>query len=213
MSAWYGRKFYIFVGCVVVQFALVSPAIAMTKIIIVPTARTMGANRYGIDLDRKAPLFNASDRKLDISPKIGLGERVQLEAKIPLEGSSVLFAGKYMFATTDKNATAAAIGIENVGEGSAAVSYLALSHLFKPVDLTIGGADGGDSGVFFTGVDIQTSKKMHVLADYNTGSKFYTSAGFQYEFTKHLGIKTGIKVPREGKADLVIKLQYSNGYR
>ena len=99
--------------CLLACATLASPSHALTKILIVPTARTMGAGRYAIDFDRKNPLFDSTARNLDITPKVALGERVQLEAKCSFASggnNGALFFGKYTFVLTHGKATAAAVG-------------------------------------------------------------------------------------------------------
>lgn len=192
------------------------PSHAVTKILVVPTARTMGARRYAIDLDRKEALFDGSTRQFTLSPKIGIGERVQLEAKIPLGGGSngnVLFNGKYTFAVADNMKSAAALGFENLGTGSRTVPYIALSRLFPPVDLTIGAASGrGSLAIFFTGADYRPNDRLHILADYNTGPKTFASLGFQYDFSRQWSLKSGLEARRHERADVLIKVSYGGGY-
>lgn len=189
----------------------------MSKIIIVPTARTIEAGCYRLELDRKAPLLDAPARKLDLAAKVGIGERLLLEAKMPLDagsGEGTLFDGKYVFAVADGDKTAAAIGIENFGPLSQPVSYVAYSHLFKPVDLTLGIANGAGWIVrYFAGIDWAVSDSLHLLADYSTGEDDFVSGGFQYEFSEHWGIKSGVEFPRTGSPDVMIKVIFSSRHR
>jgi hypothetical protein len=181
---------------------------------VVPTARTMGAGRYAIDFDRKSALFDSTARNLDITPKVGLGERVQLEAKLPFASSNnnVLFFGKYTFALARGKTTAAAVGFENLGSGSRIVPYLVVSHLHKPVDVTVGVSRGNDDrAVWFTGLDYLVGK-LHVLADYNTGKGNFASAGFQYDFSKQWSLKSGLEARHDAAPDTLIKVSYNGSY-
>lgn len=200
--------------CLLVWIALGARADALTKILVVPTARTMGARRYAFDLNRKGPLFDSPERNLDVTGKVGLGERVQLEAKLPFASSndSVLFFGKYSFALSRRMTTAAALGFENLGSGSRTVPYVAVSHLYEPVDLTVGTARGAESRmVWFTGLDYLIGK-LHVLADYNTGPDTFAALGYQYDFSEEWSVKSGLQARHDERADVLIKVSYSGRY-
>jgi hypothetical protein len=211
------RLIWAFAWCAAAVVLAAGPLSAMSKIIIVPTARTIGAGRYQLSLDRKAPLLDGSLRTLDMSVKEAIGERIQIETKVPISsgsGGEVLFYGKYTFALADDERIAAAVGIENAGSGKKAIPYIVFSRMFEPADVTVGVAKGSDSQAkFFTGLDYMTSDRMHLLADYNTGNKHYASAGFDYRFSRQWSLKSGIEVPSNERSDLIIKITYSGNYR
>jgi len=216
MADWHTfRTKFLIVFCLIAQLAAEYPLFAMSKIIVVPTARTIGAGNYQVDLTHKEPLLDASTLTLDFSAKVGLGERCQMETKVQMSGGNnqVLWYGKYTFAVEHGGLTTAAIGIENVSPGSQATPYIVSSHLFKPVDLSAGIAMGVNAAVrYFTGADYQISKKLHILGDYNTGNTTYASMGFQYEFSHIWSMKSGLEANRGAASDVMIKIAYSNNY-
>lgn len=203
-------------ACLALVLAAAAPAAGVTKILIVPTARTIGANRYSIDLDRKEPLFDASLQRLNLTGKIGIGERVQLEAKAPLELQSdraVLFSGKYTFILEDNKRTAAALGFENLGHGSQVAPYLALSRLYTPVDVTIGVSRGAESKMaYYTGIEYRPNERLHVLADYNTGGMAFAAGGFQYDFSRLWSVKGGLEFQHGEATDTLFKVIYNGTY-
>ncbi|MHB9037565.1 MAG: hypothetical protein ACYC64_12935 [Armatimonadota bacterium] len=210
----------VFILCAAVELVILQPVFALSKIIVVPTARTIGANRYQVDITHKEPLFDASALSFDIGVKAGIGKRGQLETKVPLQGNgdNVLFFGKYTFAVASEARIALAVGIENVGNGSQAVPYLVSSCMFEPVDFTAGVARGA-SGVarFFTGIDYQVGKRLHILADYNTGNHntentVYASAGFQYVFSGDWSLKSAWEANRGSASDMMVKVAFSSNY-
>jgi hypothetical protein len=216
MSGWYaGRLRLALMLCAAAQLLAACPAFALTKLIVVPTARTIGARRYQVDLSRKQALLDDPDISLDISVKAGLGQRVMVEGKVPLRGgnNNPLWFGKYTFAATRGGLTAVAIGVENVGQGSQPIPYLVSSHLFRSADLTVGIARGVDAvAKYFAGADYRVGDKLHLLGDYNTGSTTYASAGFQYDFTQNWSLKSGWEASHTSAADVLVKIQFTNGY-
>ena len=216
MGGWYaGRLRLALISCAAAQLLAACPAFALTKLIVVPTARPIGARRYQVDLSRKEPLLDAAVISLDISAKAGLGERVLLEAKVPLRGSNnaPLWFGKYTFAVTRGGLTAAAIGVENVGRDSQATPYVVSSHLFRSVDVTVGIAGGVDAVArYFAGVDYRIGQRVHLLGDYNTGNTTYASAGFQYDFSRNWSLKSGWEASHGSASDVLVKIQFSDIY-
>ena len=199
-----------------ILLVLPSPVLAITKIIVVPTARTIGAGRYAIELTHKSPFLDASSQRLDLTVKLGAGERAMFEIKQPLSNSgnsNVLFFGKYAFATANHNLSAFALGVENVGADSTTIPYFVISHLFNPVDVTVGFAGGNNlPAMYLAGVDYGMSDKLHLLADYNSGTADFASLGFQYKFSQQWTMKSGLEQPRNGSSDVLIKITYNSTY-
>lgn len=188
---------------------------AVTKIIIAPTARTPGAGEYEFSLEHKAPLLEEGDRTFDLGAKVGVGERLQFDAKFPLDNGTrdTLFAGKYAFLLTRDGLTAAAIGAENVGSSNRATPYLVVSHLVGRADYTAGTASGtGGVARFFVGIDYDVNDRLQVLADYDTGMENTAGAGFQYQFARDWEVKSGIRFKRDGTSDVVLSIKYVGRY-
>lgn len=207
-------------GSVILICALVlgvsAPSGGVTKIIVVPTARTIGARHYALELNRKAPLLDEQARNLDMTLKVGLGPRFMFDAKYPLQqrgSSATLLYGKYTFATANRGLTAAAIGIDNVGAGSRATSYVVLSHLSDPADITVGVAQGTDMVVqYLAGIDYRAGGRLHLLSDWNSGTGSFASAGFQYQFASRWTLKSGVEFVRDGGSTLLVKIAYNGEY-
>lgn len=188
---------------------------ALTKILVVPTARTIGARRYAIELDRKDQLFSTALHRITITGKFGLGGRGQFEIKRPVGGGgeAITLNGKYTFAASDDGKTMAAIGFEDLGSSSRITPYTALSHQFRSVDLTVGVAREADSLiVWFTGVDYRPLERLHILADCSTGRRDSASFGYQYDFGRHWSVKSGLEAERNARANLLIKISYGSRY-
>lgn len=194
---------------------MVCPASALDKIIIAPTARTIGAGAYQVGFSRKEPILDSAPLTRDLSLKVGLGKRAQLETKIPVGSidKNAQWAGKYVFMVAHDSSTEIALGFDNLGVKSRTVPYLVASHLFATIDLTAGIAVGSKSvAVFFTGIDYRLGEKLHILTDYNTGNTNYVSVGFKYLFSQSWSIKSGLEAKHEAVPDVMVKITYAASY-
>lgn len=202
--------------CLVMVLALSRPVVALTKIIIVPTAHTLGAGRYLLEFNHKAPLINAQSPTEDVTTKVGLGGRWMLEVKYPVKqdrSGALLFYAKYAFATANHGLTAAAIGVDHVGANTASAPFLVFSHYFKPMDITVGLARGrGGVTRYLAGVDYRIGDKLHMLSDWDSGTDDFASAGFQYQISPQWGVKTGFEIPRSGDSSFLLKIMYGGEY-
>ncbi|MCE5323488.1 hypothetical protein LLG46_09275 [bacterium] len=192
-----------------------NPVFALTKIIVTPTARTLGKNRYSLEITRRGQLLNAQALNEEAGAKFGVGDRVQLEVKTPIvkSASGTVFFIKYTFASADDKLLATAVGIDNIGRRNQAVPYIAVSRLFEPVDCTLGIAKDTNAQVkYFVGFDYRVGDKLHILTDRDQGQRTIDSAGFQYDVSKIWHVKSALEATRENGTNVYIKITYNGRY-
>jgi hypothetical protein len=185
---------------VVVLLAICSfPAFGCySGLMLIPTAETVGANKYGLDaqLDGVYPALSEDLRILNT--EFGIGERFEAGVDFDLSkdaATRLLLNAKYMLSQDAKTRPALAVGFCNTGQHVRTITYLAATHDFTTLRGHLGMIRIEDEDSWFIGADREIAPKLTLMADYTSGKSNFSSLGIGYEFTENLGISAGILFP------------------
>ncbi|HOS42641.1 MAG TPA: hypothetical protein PK794_03035, partial [Armatimonadota bacterium] len=184
---------------------------------VIPTADTVGAGQYGIELQADGPTSPFESDTHILNTEIGLGDRVEVGVDFDLSKGAdprVLFNGKYVFATGGDGALALAAGVQNIGNGLTAVPYLVGTRDFTACRGHLGVQRAEGNTRPFVGIDAPLGARWTLMADYTAGDENSASAGVNYQFTDRVGLLGGLIFPNDGSGTgFTVHLVFNGPYR
>jgi hypothetical protein len=198
--------------CLWVGLLIPRPAAGIARLIIIPTARTIGARNYEAKLQYDR-LYLFAQHKEAIAAKFGIGARAESQLTYDFSGNRVLGDVKYGFPLLRAGNTALAVGLDGIGAGAKASGYLVAGGYVGPVEVTVGYARDSSRRSFLAGLDASVSDRLILMADYKSGKGEVASVGLQYTFARHLLFKGGVRFTQELEANRVgLEIKYFNRY-
>jgi len=189
-------------GVLAALWLAAAPALACyTGLTLIPTAETVGADRYGVELQFDGAFPARSSDTRIVNTQLGFGERLEAGVDYDLsEGAPtrVLLNAKYLLATGGERTPAVAVGICDVGRRLKATPYAVATQELRGLRGHLGIARIESSGRWFVGADGAVSERVTLMADYTAGQDNWWSLGANYQFDHTLGVLAGAQFPNSG---------------
>lgn len=199
-----------FLGCLIT----LGPARAQSKLLLINTAQTIGANVYNLALQYRGNIFAVGPRTWLVKAKIGIGKRIEVGNDYDLShnrASLWQWNGKYVMPVDQR--TAIGIGFQNLGRHDNWEPYAVVSrYVSLKTRITLGVSDSASGDIFLAGLDGSMSKRWHWMTDYNTGPDGYASGGFLCILNKRWTTKFGAILQRDGRNNIHLEFIYNERY-
>jgi hypothetical protein len=190
------------VACVLATLAGAGPASAATTgLLLIPTADTIGANQYQLQLEMDGSSPPAGVQYWFLDTEAGLGDKWELGVDINLPMTPrprVLANWKYAFAPVDPGRAGGAVGIDTWDERLASGGYVLGTADLGPIRLTAGGTYLFGAGRLLAGIDTGFRHRLTWMADYVSGNGLYSSVGFNYSAGRDVQVQAGLIFPNDG---------------
>lgn len=192
-----GRFCRLILGCAFALFAV--PALGCySGLAIIPTAETVGAGNYGLELQMDGANLDSDETVRILNTQVGIGERCEAGVDFDLSkeaDSRALINAKYIFAVDGRSNTSFALGTFNVASRFKHSPYIVATHDRSAYRLHFGGMRTEGNNRWFTGADFGMGERWTVMSDYTSGDENYSSLGFNYQFNEGFGIMGGAMFP------------------
>lgn len=168
---------------------------------LIPTADTVGAKQYGIELQTDGSLTHPVADTFILNTQYGITDNV--EAGIDYDfskgsDSRLLFNGKYVFLKNEDKKLALAAGICNLGKHTESNPYLAGTKDFDYLRGHAGVIKTGGKLCGFIGADKDLSDKINLMADYTAGDDNNSSIGCNCQLNDSTALLGGLQFPNNG---------------
>jgi hypothetical protein len=205
------RNIILIAACFALTFiGLGNTVHAASRLIIIPTARTIREGTYNLSLERRGSLLN-TDQQPQWSIKGKWGFR-RSEAGVNLDRDTnnkyrLRFNGKYFIRLGPNDDSALAFGFQSLGVDTSWTTYSVVSHRISKADLHLGIFNSSEGLNWFTGADYLIIPRLDLMADYVNSEEIEWSLGFEYELAEHWSVKAGTRF-QSGETNTVIELKY-----
>jgi hypothetical protein len=197
------------------------PSVACySGLLVIPTADTVGANQYDIELQVDGTTEKLKADTYLLNTQFGLGNRLELGVDVDLHEKTddrFLFNGKYVLAKSADGKLAIAAGVCNFSSTGDldANPYLVATRDFGVLRGTLGTTYLNKQTQAIIGIDKALNPHLTLMADYTTGNNNYTSAAFNYHFTDRVGLMAGVELPNSSANDtrFSVHLVFNGPYR
>jgi len=207
------------VGVLAALWLAAAPALACyTGLTLIPTAETVGANRYGVELQFDGAFPARSTDTRIVNTQFGFGERLEAGVDYDLSEEAptrVLLNAKCLLATGGERTPALAVGICDVGRHLKSTPYAVATQELRGLRGHLGIARIESSGRWFVGTDGAVSERVTLMADCTSGDENWWSLGANYQFDHSLGVLAGVQFPSNGDDDpmFTVHVVFSGPYR
>lgn len=211
------RLVLVWLVCLAVLAA--APAFATySGLLIIPTAETVGADQYSIEVQMDGDVSEATADGWLLNTQFGFGERFEAGLDFDLsshvdEGARLLLNWKYLPLVDNRRRFCVAIGVFNTHPQHRSTPYLVTTW-----DASLLRVHGGlqrcdGTAHWLVGAD-RAFDRLTLMADYTEGSENFASAGFNYQFSDVIGLMAGLLFPNDGsKTGFTIHLVIGGSYR
>lgn len=196
------------VGIPLLAFCLFnsSPArAAYTGLIHIPLAETVGAGNYDIELEVDGPVSPASTQAYIMNTEFGFGNRFEAGVDVGLTADAsprAIFNAKYQFARQPAQQRSFAVGLFNLANRGEANPFIAVTQDFPWGNGSLGVVQSTDHLRGYGGLQLAVGSRMNLLAEYTSGTENLSGVGMTYQFTKRMGVLTGLQFPNAGGSTL-----------
>jgi len=202
-------------------FAAALPSMACySGLLVIPTADTVGANQYDIELQADGTTDKLKADTYILNTQFGLGKRLELGVDVDLHEKTddrFLFNGKYILAKSTDGKHAIAAGVCNFSPTADIDSppYLVATLDFGALRGTLGATYLNTQTQAIVGIDKTVNPRLTLMADYTTGKDNYTSVAFYYHFVDRVGVMAGVELPNSSENDkrISVHLVFNGPYR
>ena len=189
-------------ACALGAFLAAGPAFpAATGLLLIPTADTIGAKEYQLQLEIDGSTSPAATQYWFLDTEAGLGEKWELGVDINLAMSPrprVLADFKYAFASVDPGRVGGAVGIDTWDERLLSGPYVLGTADLGPIRFTTGGTYLYGAGRLMAGIDTGFRHRLTWMADYVSGAGFFSSVGVNYSAGRDVQVQAGLVFPNNG---------------
>lgn len=165
---------------------------------LIPTADTVGAGQYCLDLQADGSFKSYSTDTKVVNFQMGYGERFEVGMDVTNadnEKSEKELNAKYVFALNKKRSAAYAFGVCCLARHSKPSTYFAASRDLGSFRFHYGGIHYEEGSSWFVGVDREIAKNWTLMADYTSGGENYSSVGLNYQLKDNVGLFASAMLP------------------
>ena len=189
-----------------------------TGLTLIPTAETVGADQYAIELQCDGTFAQGNAETRILNTELGLSPRFEAGVDFDLSHEAetrTLLNAKYLLSLGGRKHPALAIGVCNVGHDISATPYLVATQEFRGVRGHLGAARIDHRDRWFVGIDPAVNDNLTLTADYTSGSDNFATVGASYQFSDRFGIMAGVILPnsRDEDTGFTVHFVFSGPYR
>ena len=176
-----------------------------TGLLLIPTADTIGAGRYQLQLEVDGSLSPSPFQYWLLDTEAGVASNVELGVDVNLlmrPQPRVFTNWKYAFAPVGRGRVGAAFGMGNWNEQPLTGPYALSTADLGRVRITSGVTYLFRAYRFMAGIDTGFRRKLTWMADYVSGPDLFLSAGFSYEIGPDYQLLAGLVFPNSGGGTL-----------
>jgi hypothetical protein len=166
---------------------------------LIPTADTVGAEQYCLDLQMDGKLTSRATDTRIVNFEVGVTDRLDVGEDRDLSsgaGDQKFFNGKYVFAQGAKGG--AAVGVCDVSAGETTSYYLVGTREVGDAHGHLGVIRNNGSTQWFAGTDREQSASLTLMADYFSGDDGEAALSAYYATGEHTGVLVGVQFPNGG---------------
>ena len=191
---------------------------SFTGLLIIPTAETVGADQYSLQVDANGQVRRSAFNGWLLNSQFGFGDRLEAGADYDLssdagQGARFLLNWKYLTLVDNRHRLYAAIGHFNAHPQHSPTPYLVISWDPGAVRLHSGLQRGDGHVEWLVGID-RSFDRLTLMADYTQGAGNSASAGFGYRLSDAVDLSAGLLFPNDGSGmGFTIQLSVRGNYR
>lgn len=205
------------VGAIAVGLVVASPVglrAATSGLLIIPTADTVGAGLYQLQLALYSGTPHVRNQWF-LQNEIGIGDRWEFGADFNLHfGSDPAFLGNAKYSFPASKRLQLAVGFSNWEEQLSSGAFFLGTNDLGAVRLTAGLTNVYGVNRFLAGVDTGFDHGVTYMADYTSGAGAYSSAGVSFQFGSRLSLQVGAVFPNDGgQASIIAQFAFTSPIR
>lgn len=162
--------------------------------IIIPEAKTIGANHYEIVSDNRAAVLGSNSLEHFVKLKAGIGQYADLGVYADLHKHAaplLLWNAKYTISAPANNKSAFGLGFSALGSNSTWSTYVVDMHKIGTAEMDYGLLQNASGTGFFIGIEGNPTKRVQLMIDYVAGHSTTVSLGARYYAGEHWSIRLG----------------------